>query len=268
MGSIKDIFVTIFANAKNQLLVAGASVILLLFLLNRWNQHRYEQAKEQIRITQINLAAAQDTIRVTRAKNKKLEYNRLSYVASNKNLTELNASLVKEIENTKGKVATIQNIGFKVVHDTISMPTTVYVEDSVVKIRSKIDTTYSNGNFRALAFESTYKAKEGRAYSILTEDKIGFTATVGVKLNEKKQYEIFVRPHYPDMQVGLLEGAIIEDNLFKKETKIKVPLVTVGGNIGWVPFTYDLNTQKSSINLNRIGVSVGLNFNLSAILKK
>jgi hypothetical protein len=268
MGRIKDIFIKLISNSKNRLLLAGASVILLLFLLNRWNYTRLKQAEEKVARMELNLQAAQDTIRITKAKNGELEYNRKIYVVEKeKELKALSASLAKQVALTKGDVSIIQSVGFQVKHDTVEIPTTVYVEDSVVKIRSGIDTTYSPGNFRALAFESTYNAKEGKASSFLTEDKIGFTATVGLKRNDKKQYEIFVRPHYPDMKVGMLEGAIIEENLFK-ETKTKIPLVTLGGNIGWTPFTYDLNTQKADINLNRIGVNIGLNFNLSAMLKK
>lgn len=262
MGSIKDFLV----DGKNKLLIACISIIVLLLLLNKWNDKRYKEAKHEIEIAQTNLAAAKDTIRVTKAKNGVLEYNKLAYIASNNNLKALNLDLLKEIDATKGKVAAVQKMGFKVVHDTSYIPTNVYISDSIISIRSRIDTTYSPGNFRSLAYESVYKEKEGKAFSVLTEDKIGFTATVGLKLNEKKQYEIFVRPHYPNMKVGMLEGAIIEDNLIKKETKI--PLITVGGHIGWMPVAYDASTKQADFNLNRFGASVGLNFNLAAMLKK
>lgn len=262
MGSIKDFFI----DGKGKLLIGCLSVIILLFFLNRWNQKRYEEAKHQVEVAQANLAAAQDTIRVTKAKNGVLEYNKLVYIASNNNLKALNLDLLKEIDATKGKIAVIEKVGFKVVHDTSYVPTTVYVSDSVISIRSQIDTTYSPGNFRSLAYESVYKEKEGKAFSVLTEDNIGFTATVGLKINEKKQYEIFVRPHYPNMSVVKLEGAVIEDNLIKKETKI--PLVTIGGHIGWMPIAYDAGTKQTDFNLNRFGVGVGLNFNLAAMLKK
>jgi hypothetical protein len=265
MGSVKDIFVKVISDSKSKLLLAGASIILLLVLLNHWNYKRYKEAKQRIERAE----NAQDTIRVAKAKNGELEYSKRIYVVSTKRkLKELSDSLAKQLDLSKGNVIAIENIGFKIKHDTVSVPTTVYVnkEDSIIKIRSRIDTTYSKGNFRTISFESEYKAKEGKAFSLLTEDKIGFTATVGLKINEKKQYEIFVRPHYPNMTVGLLEGAIIEDNLIKKETKI--PLVTIGGHLGWTPFTYDIKTQKADVNFNRIGVSVGLNFNLAAMLKK
>jgi len=267
MGSIKDIFIKLISNTKNQLLLAGASVIVLLFLLMHFNQKKLHEAQARAERAEINLAAAQDTIRITKAKNGELEYNRRTYiVAKERELKALSAELAKQVAITKGDVAVIQSVGVQVVHDTIEMPTTVYVSDSVVKIRSSIDTTYSPGNFRALAFESTYKEKEGKATSFLTEDKIGFTATVGLKVNDKKQYEIFVRPHYPNMTVGMLEGAIITDNLVKEKTKI--PLVTIGGHLGWMPLAYDVNANKADINLNRIGIGLGFNFNLAAMLKK
>ena len=268
MGSVKNFLLGLVSDTKSKLIVACASAIILLFLLNRWNYNRFQDAKEEAQRIEQNLYAAQDTIRTTRAKNNELEYDKRIYVASSKKeLKALSDSLAKQVDITKGDVSVIANVGFKVKHDTIQIPTAVYIQDSIISLRSRIDTNYSVGNFRSLAFESVYDERLGKAHSTILEDKIGFTATVGVKQNEKKQYEIFVRPHYPGMEVGQLEGAIIKDDLFKTETKTKVPLVTIGGNIGWVPFTYDLNTQKSSVNLNRLGVSVGLNFNLGAILK-
>jgi hypothetical protein len=267
MGSIKNFLINLISDAKSKIILAGISIIVLLFFLNRMNYHKLKEAEEKIAIVQNNLAAAQDTIRTTKAKNGELEYNKRIYIVQKeKELKALSDELAKQVAITKGDVAVIQSVGIQVVHDTVELPTTVYVSDSVVKIRSSIDTTYSPGNFRALAFESTYKEKEGKATSFLTEDKIGFTATVGLKVNEKKQYEIFVRPHYPNMTVGMLEGAIITDNLVKEKTKI--PLVTIGGHLGWTPFTYDVKAQKADVNLNRIGASIGFNFNLAAMLKK
>lgn len=247
--------------------MAGATVIVLLFLLNHWNQKKLQQAEDKLKRVENNLAAAQDTIRVTKAKNGELEYNKRTYIVQKeKEIKALSAELAKQVAITKGDVGIIQSVGVQVVHDTVELPTTVFVSDSVVTIRSHIDTTYSPGNFRSLAFESVYKEKEGKAFTTLNEDKIGFTATVGMKLNEKKQYEIFVRPHYPNMKVGMLEGAIITDNLVKE--KVKIPLITIGGHIGWMPVAYDAATKQTDFNLNRFGAGIGLNFNLAAMLKK
>jgi hypothetical protein len=263
MVSIKDFFV----NSKTKLFIACVSIIILLALLNHWNYKRYREVEQRAERAENNLAAAKDTIKITNAKNGELEYSKRTYiVAKEKELKALSDSLAKQVAITKGRVAIIQSVGFQVVHDTIPMPTTVYITDSVVKIRSRIDTTYSPGNFRSIAFESEYREKEGKAFNFLTEDKIGFTATVGLKTNDKNQKEIFVRPHYPNMTVGMLEGAIIEENLITEKTKI--PLVTIGGHLGWTPLTYDIKTQKADINLNRIGASIGFNFNLAAMLKK
>jgi hypothetical protein len=242
MGSIKDFFV----NSKTKLFIACVSIIILLALLNHWNYKRYREVEQRAERAENNLAAAKDTIKITNAKNGELEYSKRTYiVAKEKELKALSDSLAKQVAITKGRVAIIQ---------------------SVVKIRSRIDTTYSPGNFRSIAFESEYREKEGKAFNFLTEDKIGFTATVGLKTNDKNQKEIFVRPHYPNMTVGMLEGAIIEENLITEKTKI--PLVTIGGHLGWTPLTYDIKTQKADINLNRIGASIGFNFNLAAMLKK
>lgn len=263
MGSIKNLFI----NANTRLFLACLFVMTFLFLMNRWNYNRFQEAEKKAESAMVNLAAAQDTIRVTKAKNNQLEYDKLAYVVkSKKELKALSDSLAKQVEITKGNVAVIQSVGVQVVHDTVPVTTTVYIEDSVIALRSHIDTTFNPGNYRKLSFESVYDAKSGRAHSIILGDTMGFTATVGLKVNDKKQYEIFVRPHYPNMKVGMLEGAVIEDNLIKE--KVKIPLITIGGHIGWMPVAYEANTKKLDLNLNRFGVSVGLNFNLAAMLRK
>jgi hypothetical protein len=50
MGSVKDIFVKVISDSKSKLLLAGASIILLLVLLNHWNYKRYKEAKQRIEI--------------------------------------------------------------------------------------------------------------------------------------------------------------------------------------------------------------------------
>lgn len=248
---------------KNKLLLASILAIISLFFLNKWNYNRWQEAKEEIVRNEANIAALQDTIRVTKAKDGTVQYNKLSFIA--KDLAELkkvNEDLAREVEITKGKVAAIQKIGFEIKHDTLEVPVYVKVIDSTIYMAAKYDTTFSGGNFRSLKLESSYSLLTKQARSVLTEDRIGFTATVGIARKDTKSYEIFVRPHYPNMQVVGLEGAIIENNFFKDTKKQKAPLVTIGGTLGWTPITYDIKAKKGDLNLNRIGGTLGIQFNL------
>jgi hypothetical protein len=267
MGNIKNLVVNFIG--RNKLIIAGLSLILILLLLNRWNYNRYWEAKQDNVRAQANLKATQDTLRVSRSKDNSVEYNKLSYIAKDlQDLKQLNQDLQKQVEITNGKVATIEKIGFITKTDTIRIPTKGVVRDSVVYLSSHFDTTYSPGNYRSLALESSYSLRNGLATGLLTKDEIAFTATVGLKQVANNSYEIFVRPAYPNMKVTSLEGAIIQRNFFEASPKTKIPLITIGGAVGWTPFTYDLNTQKPDFNFNRVGVSIGLNFNLAAMLRK
>src|ERR1700749_3518566 len=133
MGSIKDFFIKLFSDSKSKVIIVGISMIIALFLLNRWNYNRFQEAKQEAERMEANLSAAQDTIRVTKAKNGALEYDKKIYIAKNtKELKLLNDSLARQIELTKGNVGIIANVGIRIQHDTISLPTTVYVTDSVI----------------------------------------------------------------------------------------------------------------------------------------
>lgn len=248
---------------KNKLLLASILAIISLFFLNKWNYSRWQEAKEEIVRNEANIAALQDTIRVTKAKDGTVQYNKLSFIAEDlAELKKVNADLAREVKITKGKVAAIQKIGFEIKHDTTEVPVYVREIDSTIYMAAKYDTIFSGGNFRSLKLESSYNLLTKQARSRLTEDKIGFTATVGIARKDTKSYEIFVRPHYPNMQIVGLEGAIIEDNFFKNAKKKKAPLVTIGATLGWTPATYDIGTKKFDFNTDRIGATLGVHFNL------
>jgi hypothetical protein len=250
-------------------IIAGLVIILLLFL-NKYYYTQYLRAEDRAERAENNIQVIHDTIRLTQAFDGSNEYDKLSFLVKDINeLKALNQALAKEVAITKGKVLSIQNIGGTVQHAPQEIPTTKIETsgDKILIFDAVLDTTYSLGNVRELSIRNTLDFSRGDTtlYSFLQKDELKFTATTGIKQTEKG-YEIFVRPDYPNLTITKLEGAVIGDNLIKKETK--VPLVTFGGSVGWTPLTYDIHTQKSSVSFSRIGVTAGLNFNLAAMLRK
>jgi hypothetical protein len=262
------IFIKNFA-LKNRLLLVGAVAIIILFYTNKYNYNRYKEAKEETEIAKTNLKAAQDTIRVIKRDDGSLEYNKLAFITKSlKDLQETNASLYQEVKKMKGQIEFIEKIDATIIHDTVPLIVKAELQDSTIYTNSSFDTTYSKGNYRSLAFITTYNLYTKKAFGIITKDQIGFTATTGIK-KTNNGYEIFVNPKYPSMQITSLEGAIIDKNFFaNKIEKQKPHLITAGLSIGWVPAVYEFNNKKFDINLQRVGVLAGINFNINRILGK
>lgn len=262
-NAVKTFFV------KNKLLVVGALAIVALFLVNRYNYEKLQDAEKEIVRVNANLNAAKDTIRIYKTNDGTLNYQKLAYIAKNfEELKTLNSNLYKEVQNLKGQIKFIQKTEYSIIHDTVPLIVKSEIKDSVLYLTSTYDTIYSAGNYRSLAIENKYNFKTSEKSGLLTKDKIGFTAVTGLKATDKG-YEIFVNPKYPGMEIVNLEGAFVDPTIFSpKLIKQKPKLITIGASIGWVPVTYEFNNNKLDINLNRIGASVGFNFNINRILNK
>lgn len=249
---------------KFNYIVVGALVIIALFAINKSRQ--LDKAKQEIAIVTANYNASQDQVRIQKAKNGVLEYQKRTYVArSIEELKKVNAALAAEVLATKGNVTQIQKTEYKIVHDTIEIKVKPEYRDGVVIVHAPHDTTYSEGNYRKLDVTTTIDSKDSSAITSINKDEIGFTAVTGVKKTEKG-YEIFVRPKYPNMSVVELEGAILDKSIFASKQK-KPPLITLGLNVGWMPMTYDLKDKIFSLKPSQLGGGLGANINLNRLLK-
>jgi hypothetical protein len=254
-------------DVKTKLLLIAGVIIAILAIDKISLSNKLAKQEAVTKKIEANLKAANDSIRVVTNNAGKPEYDKLSFIVDNFNeLKQQNAELAQEVKDIKGKVLQIQKQGYEIVHDTITINTEGQVIDSVVHLKSSYDTVYSKGNYRSLAFENTYNLKDSLATGRITKDKIGFTAVTGLK-QTNSGYEIFVEPQYPGMDIISLEGAIIDKNFFI-QPKSRPHLITIGLQVGWTPFTYDLLSKKGSVNLTQIGFGMGLNFNLNRILGK
>jgi hypothetical protein len=220
-------------------------------------------AKASKKLSDQNVAALTDSLRYTRDKNGELEANIYALVGSVKDLKIMSESLYNEVKSIKGTVKSIANIAAEIKGDTSlrivtnTVPVILPSGDTAYEHQWKGDTVYSPGNYRRLSGITT--ASKYGASTKLTEDRVGFKLTTGVKQNPtNKQYEIFVKSDYPGLEITGLEGAILDPSLFAKPKRKK--LITLGAHVGYSPFQYSLKQKKITFDQLITG-SVGININ-------
>lgn len=249
-----------------------ASILIVAVLalgLMQWNScNRNARLKKELAVATHNINAANDTIRLERNKNGDTMSVKLAFLTDKlSNLEKLNEDLYAEVKNIKGKVSTIIKTDVQV--REVEKPVPFLVEgklaDSTVTAQFKFDTTYSPGNFRKLAGFTQYNLRNGQSNGSLTQSDFGMRFTTGIRNLDKGKPEIFLQSNYPGFTVTALEGAVLDPTLFNKK---KVPTITLGVGIGWIPVTYSFATKKSTFDLQQVGVSAGININVLKLLRK
>lgn len=244
-------------------------VIVLIAILSAATIYEFnliKQKNKQIVVAAQNLAASQDNIRLTKDRLGKEEADKLSYLTTKiTDLQKVNADLANEVKITKGTVNEVSKIVVKVVHDTVQLNANTIATDSTIRSDFKFDSTFSPGNFRTIEGYTFYNLKTKKTFGLLTKDRFGVNLITGIKNLNKGKPEIFVRSDYPGFTVTQLEGAILDPSLFAKQ---KTPLLTLGITIGLTPVTYDIDKKIWSINTQRIGATLGLQFNIGRLLNK
>lgn len=245
----------------NRLLGAALSVLLVSGLLHVQSCNDRQSLKKQIAVQNHNIEALTDTIRVTKDRQGKDEFNKLALLTTSvQKLTEMNESLAAEIKTIKGTVNTIVKSDIKLVDKPVPFVVKAELVDSTVRADFNFDTAYSPGNYRKLAGYTKYDLRTGVGSGYKTVDETGFSFKTGIKNLDKGKPEIFLSSDYPGFQVTSLEGAVLDPKLFAK--KKRTPLFTTGLHVGWTPVTYDFVTKKTSVSATRFSASVGLNINL------
>lgn len=253
-------FVSTFV--RNNKLVTGIVLFAIISsLLNLRQCSNNQTLKKQVQVANHNIKALNDSIRITKDKNDKDEFNKLSLLTDKVDkLAEMNADLAAEVKAIKGRVNTIIKTDLKIVHDTVPLIVKGELLDSVAKVDWKFDTTYSPGNYRKLNGYTTFDLRDKRPYAQKNVDEVGVRLTTGIKNLKEGKPEIFLKSDYPGFTVTALDGAVLDPALFKP--KKRTPLFTIGAHIGYTPVTYDLVNRKVLLNFAQIGGSFGVNINL------
>lgn len=245
----------------NRLLGACLSVLLVSGLLHVQSCNDRQSLKKQIAVQNHNIEALTDTIRVTKDREGKAEFDKLALLTTSvKKLSEMNEELAAEIKTIKGNVNTIIKSDIKLVEKPVPFVVKGELVDSTVRADFNYDTTYSPGNYRKLSGYTTYNLRNGVAGGQKLTDELGLSFKTGIKNLDKGKPEIFLSSDYPGFQVTALDGAVLDPKLFSK--KKRTPLFTIGAHLGYAPFNYDAIAKKFEFKPGNFSGSVGLNINL------
>lgn len=176
--------------------------------------------KNQLDIQNHNLEALNDTIRVQKNRAGEDMFVKKTLLADKNSLEKLNADLAKELDKVKGQVIALQKVKAETRTEIQYVPTYVTkYTDGRYSLDWKLDTTYSEGNYRKLS-ASSYFEIDSLSHDIkpgstkIKEDVLGFSFVTGLR-EKDNSLEIFVTPKYPGMTITSMEGAIIDPHKSK-----------------------------------------------------
>jgi hypothetical protein len=208
--------------------------ILLLVSITAVQCNRNIDLQTDLEKSEVNIEAMQDTITASKTREGKLQYEKATFVTTEKGLRDLNADLAKEVAEQKGKVAQLNKI---IAILSTPKPGPIGGAGSVSgKPCDSIGTytaswesfaKFDENNFRKLAATTTItvdRAKVKNVITDITQDDLGFDLITGL---EKKEggYEIFVRSNYPGFRPTKIDGAFIpQKDLFPQEKKKRYSL--------------------------------------------
>lgn len=251
---------------RNKLAISSILAVAILFLFNLRQCGQTAKLRKQLAVSEQNIKALNDTIRVTKERNGDTEYNKLALLTDNvKDLQKLSADLAAEVRNIKGHVSTIIKGDVKLVHDTVPLIVQGEILNSVAVAHFNYDSVYSPGNSRKLSGYTNYDLVTGQVSGKLTQDETTMRFKVGIKNLDKGKPEIFLQSDHPGFSVSALDGAVLDPHLFSK--KPHTPLLTLGVGIGYTPLTYDWVTKKATFNFHQLGATIGVNVNIIKLLK-
>lgn len=197
---------------SNRIVYIVVIIILVILLLRtcRTPIENYDQ----------NIKALTDSIRMYKAKNGDLVFEKNAFIANEKELNKLNVNLASEVKNLKDNQVVIIKPTIKIIHDTV----TIYVKqgssahnsDSTVKYASftwNLDTIYDINNYRKLSGDYLISVDTNLNIKTdnfrITTDEFSIGLTTG--LTEKDgDVEIFIKSNYPGFTPSSIDGALFD----------------------------------------------------------
>lgn len=219
-----------------------------------------------------NISALQDSVRTYKNKNDDLVYEKLAYIASEKELARYNKELKDEVSYLKDNPITVTKYITRIVHDTVRVP--VYIDttnitwnaDSTIKyipFEWDNDTSYNENNYRKLGGNFIVSVDTLLNSSInefeITRDEIGLSFTTGLTENSEDQVEIFITSDYPGFVPTSIEGALFDPRESKVIKKFFPPKRWAVGVYGGYGFYFDPSNTKFGSGLQ---LGVGIQYNL------
>lgn len=216
----------IWSFIKSKLFVAA--IIISLISLSAYQCSRIQELKRRQQISDQNQIALNDSIRYEKLKNGEFQASITSYIASEKELKELNKSLYDKIKQQSGDIFSLNNAIIQLRLDSAMLSKYLVEKDKVIQRLLKLDeNTYAAPWSLSYRYDSlNYDVFTGRTYiQIGNKDPLELLhvdteminrltqidLTWGQKV-EKDKLRIFIQSSYPGFNVAQMEGVLIDPN--------------------------------------------------------
>lgn len=232
-----------------------ALVIIGLITISAVQCSRIQELKRKIDISEQNDAAQKDSIKYEKQKNKELQASIAIYIASEKELKELNKELWEKLQHQNGKVLDLTNAIIVLKQDSATLAKALVEKDKIIEKLKKIDdNTYTAGWTLPFKYDSTnFTVLKGRTYVAVTNKDPLELAHVDTELlqnltqidltfghkKEDGKIRVFVQTAYPGFTVSSLQGVLIDPSEYSDLAKKKHwfqgfgigPQATMGFNV-------------------------------------
>jgi len=233
-------------------------VLLIMLFIGGCGYTLYKSSQNELSISNQNIVALSDELRISKNKNNDLEYSKGVLIAEKNDLKNLNKKLDADLKNEKGKVHEINRIIATITQkDTVKVKNEVKVyPNGVYGLKWKYAKQFDSINSRTIAGESKFKFNNDSINDLgteITEDQIKFKMVTGLREKDGK-VEIFATSNYPGLEVVELDGAIIDPKnhpVLKKFTKKT--------RWGFGPY---IGVGFSNLSIPSVQIGVGVQFSL------
>jgi len=205
-----------------------ALIIIALIIMNAMQCSRIKELKRQQEISDQNNIALNDSIKYEKQKNGDLQASIAIYIASEKELKDLNRNLYNKIKEQDGRIISLGEAIIQLKQDSATLARYLVEKEKLIKDLKKIDeNTYAAPWQLTYRYDSTnFDIFTGRTYiGVSLKDSLRLfhldtelikrltqiDLTWGQKV-EKGQYRVFLQSGYPGFTAAQLQGVLIDPN--------------------------------------------------------
>jgi hypothetical protein len=182
----------------------------------------------KLKMAQQNLDAVHDSIKLEKQKSGNLSASITSYVASEKDLKNINSDLYNKINEQKGQIVSLGNVVFKLKQDSITLHKFLNASKSINGVAISLGNNtydlpwtlrydYDDKNYDVLAGNTKVGLIEDSIHPVkhigteLTNRESQIDLTFGQKV-ENGKLRVFAESKYPGFTPESLSGVLIDPN--------------------------------------------------------
>jgi hypothetical protein len=224
----------IWSFIKSKIFVA--LIIIGLIAFSAMQCSRIRELKRQKTIDEQNEAALKDSVKTEKTKNGELQFSIASFIASEKQLKDLNKDLANRVKAMDGDVLFLTHTIVQLRQDSAMLAKYLVDKDKLIEKLLKIDDhTYAAPWTLPFKYDSTnFDIFTGKTYigvlnkdplelAHINTDMIKRTTQIDLTWGQevvKGQLRVFVKSKYPGFTVKSMEGVLIDPadwpNVFKQ----------------------------------------------------